>query len=638
MHKNATPDPGAVVPDIEHGADRDTRFIRALTAILGEQWVATDPCLLDTYAWQMNAETVVEGRFLPRFMAVVLPADTREVAAVVRLCNRHGVKYKATATGQGPWNGPAAENSAIQIDLRRLNRILDIDARNMIAVVEPYVTNNQLQTECMKRGLTCHIVGAGGQASQLASATSFNGHGPDGISCGFSSRNLLGFEWVTPEGKIVRVGSFDASGQWFSGDGPGPSLRGVIRGFAGAMGGLGVFTRAAVKIYPWSGPPKLRIEGRSPNYYTHIPSTHFAGIVSLPDFRSEADFGYALGEAEIASHVLINAPYLSIAALYPDNNKAAGGYRIPLFNRMHRNIYLICTAAHEKEARWKQKVLHRLVSAAGGGFLGSDGGLHGIANKMRWAACMTRYLGARDMLRSLPGLAAFALAEFRVHGFDKIRYGSPLNNALYGRLVRADANVRTITSFGGSFVTSMGCIAPWDVTIRSAQATLAIRKRMIARGQLADDGGDGDHGGMYEGGAFTHIESVICYAPEDGGQAEFTRRYNAEMNHAAARLKMGVPITSFGPAGAHLFSPLAFHYDRFTQRIKSVFDPNNAAEANWYTDPLYQPPPEQRSLARQVEDDACRIDTGSFEKSAAITPIGGERDWLSRRGYDSIPV
>jgi len=612
-------------------------FIDELTALLGEHWVATDPCVLDTYAWQMNAETVVDGRFLPRYRAIVLPADTGEVAAVVKLCNRRKVQYKATATGQGPWNGPANEDAAIQIDLRRLNRILEIDERNLYAVVEPYVTNNQLQTECMKRGLNCHIVGAGGQASQLASATSFNGHGPDGISMGFSSRNLLGFEWVTPDGEIVRAGSFDDSGRWFSGDGPGPSLRGIIRGFAGAMGGLGVFTKAALKVYPWSGPKILDIEGHSPNYYTHIPPQHIAGIVSLPDFKAEADFGYALGEAEIASHTLINSPYLSIAALYPDNNKAAEGYKVPLLNRMHRNIYLICSAAHESESRWQQKVINRLVRKARGGFLGSDGGLTGLDNKLRWIVRQTRDLGLRDMLRSVPGLLRFMIGEFRAHGWGKLFNGSPLDNALYGRLVRADANVRAGAAFGGSFVTSMGCIVPWDVTIRSAQVTLAIRRRLIERGELwADDGGDGDHGGMYEGGAFTHIESVVCYSPENPQQAQRTRRYNAAMNQAAVEQKLGVPITSFGPVGAAQFSPMAGQYDRITQRIKAVFDPANAAEASWYTDPKFRPAPAQQALADQVKRDRALLEIGELQVTDRLTPVDRERAWLAKRGYAEI--
>lgn len=619
--------------------DANVAFIADLVECLGEQWVATDPCILDTYAWQMNAETVSDTRYLERFKAIVLPENTEQVAAVVRICLKHRVQYKATATGQGPWNGPARGDSAIQIDMRRMNRIVEIDPLNMFAVVEPYVTNNMLQTECMTRGLNCHIHGAGGQASQLASATSFNGHGPDGISLGFSSRNLLGLEWVTAEGEIVRLGSFDSSGSWFSGDGPGPSMRGVIRGFAGAMGGLGVFTKAALKVYPWNGPTKLKVEGRSPNYYAHIPEHHFVGMVCLPDLKATADFGYALAETEIASHMMVNAPGMSIAALYPDNNKAAKGFDVPMLKRMHRNMYIITASAHADEARWKQRVLNRLTAQYSGGSLGNDGGLLGLANKARFALAMTRHLGMWDMLRSLPGLARFVLGELRIHGFNKLFQGStPLDNAIYGRLTRADANIRTIISFGGSFVTCMGCITTWDLSIRSSQVTLALRKRMIERGELdGSDEGNADHGGLYEGGTFSHIESPMFYAPNDVERAVFTRRYNTEMNHACATQKLGVPITSSGPVGTYVFSPISLNYDHYTARIKEVFDPHNSAEASWYTDRDYQPSPEQQKLDKDVVRDACAIPTEQFEVSSKLMPIGSkELDWLALRGYGAL--
>jgi hypothetical protein len=589
---------------------------------------------MDSYAWHMNAETLVGSHFMPRALAVVLPANTQEVESIVKLCIRHGVQYKATATGQGPWNAPVRENNSIQIDLRRMDRLISIDARNMYAVVEPYVTNNQLQTEAMKLGLNCHIIGAGGQASQLAAATSFNGHGPDGILCGFAGRNLLGFEWVTPDGEIVQAGSFDSSGQMFLGDGPGPSLRGVIRGFAGAMGGLGVFTKAAVKLYPWEGPAKLEVEGQSPDYYTHVPPNHLAGMLSVPDWGAMADLGYELGEAEVASHALRNAPALTVPALFADNNDAARGYRIPLLNAFNHVLHTVYTAAHREEMLYKQEVIERLTKPLGGGFLGNDTGVRSLANKLRFMRLYTRRIGVWKMIRSIPGLLAFVWHEVRQNGFGILRNGNPMDTVLYGKLVRADANVRAAVAMGGTFATSLGAITPWDVAVRSAQTGIEVKKPFIARGEIVDDGGDGGHGGLYEGGGFSHIETVAQYDPNDPKQAAAIPRFVAETNRAAIDRHCGIAINSFGPEGAHTWSSVAMDYDALIQRIKREFDPANSADGGWYTDPDYRPTDEQERLLEEVE--AEKLPQGNLEKSPHLVDPMIPEDWLKKRGYDQL--
>jgi hypothetical protein len=609
-------------------------FFDELRHIVGASWVHTDPCVLDSYAWHMNAETLVDSHFMPRALAVVLPANTREVASLVKLCIRHGVQYKATATGQGPWNAPKRENNSIQIDLRRMDRLISIDARNMYAVVEPYVTNNQLQTECMKLGLNCHIIGAGGQASQLAAATSFNGHGPDGIQCGFAGRNLLGFEWVTPEGEIVQAGSFDSSGQMFLGDGPGPSLRGVIRGFAGAMGGLGVFTKAAVKLYPWEGPPQLEVEGQSPDYYTHIPPNHISGALSVPDWSAMADLGYELGEAEVATYCLRNAPALTVPALFADNNDAARGYRIPLLNAFNHVLYTVYAAAHREEHLYKQEVIEQLTRPLGGGFLGSDGGVRGLANKLRFLRLYTRRIGVWKMIRSIPGLLSFVWHEVRHNGLGILRNGNPIDNVLYGKLVRADANVRAAVAMGGTFATSLGAITPWDVAVRSAQTGIEVKKAFIERGEIVDDGGDGGHGGLYEGGGFSHIETVAQYDPNDPKQAGAIPRFVAETNQAAIDRHCGIAINSFGPEGAHTWSAVAMDYDRLIQRIKQEFDPANSADGGWYTDPEYRPSAEQEQLLEEVSESG--LPPATLEASPHLTDPMIPEDWLRKRGYDQL--
>ena len=105
-----------------------------------------------------------QGHFSSRPVAAVLPGSAEEVQAIVKACNRFKVKYRAHSTGWVWLITPMAENVVI-LDMRRMNRILEIDKKNMFAVVEPYVVAAQLQAEAMKVGLNCNLIGAGASCS-----------------------------------------------------------------------------------------------------------------------------------------------------------------------------------------------------------------------------------------------------------------------------------------------------------------------------------------------------------------------------------------------------------------------------------------------------------------------------------------
>jgi glycolate oxidase len=75
---------------------------RALEDIVGPDNITEEPATLDSYAFQLNAETSRGGsKFLPRPLAAVVPGSTEEVQAIVKACNRYKIKYKAYGTGWG---------------------------------------------------------------------------------------------------------------------------------------------------------------------------------------------------------------------------------------------------------------------------------------------------------------------------------------------------------------------------------------------------------------------------------------------------------------------------------------------------------------------------------------------------------
>jgi glycolate oxidase len=339
---------------------------RELEDIVGTENISEDLAVLEGYAFQPWGGAEKGIRYFERPEAVVLPGSTREVQAIIKVCNRSGLQSKAFCTGFGSHNA-ADKEGVILLDLRRMNRILDIDEKNMYIVVEPYVSFAQVQAEAMKRGLCCHVIAAGSQTSFLASHTSMHGNNILSISHGYSGRNLFGFEWVLPTGEIVNIGSPGSGAGWFSGDGPGPSLRGIARGALGAMGGLGVFTKCAGHLHPWPGPTEINVTGISPYYEAEIPPYFEYHICEFPTWEQYGEAIYKIGEAGIAYALhKTGGPGSHGACVTGSNNeyyekRQAGELAVP-----RRSFAIIMAGNTSDEHQYQVKVLDKILEETGG--------------------------------------------------------------------------------------------------------------------------------------------------------------------------------------------------------------------------------------------------------------------------------
>ncbi len=291
----------------------------AIEDIVGADNISDDPAILDSYAFEVMAELVRpnHSHYMPRPWAVVMPGCTEEVAAVTRLSNKYGIKVKPISTGWYHWAAPLTDNQpTIQFDLRRMDKIIEIDEKNMYAIVEPYVICAQLQAEVMKRGLNVNIIGAGCSTSIVASACAYSGSGPSSYSMGNNSDNLLGQEWVTPAGEILRTGSLSSGCGWFCSEGPGPSPRGITRGVLGSRGGLGTYTKCAIKLSPWQGPPVMEPKGPPPGYRLPIHENVRAYTIGAPSWDAWANCYYQIYDNGIGSifHRQFNMVGAAVAA------------------------------------------------------------------------------------------------------------------------------------------------------------------------------------------------------------------------------------------------------------------------------------------------------------------------------------
>jgi glycolate oxidase len=275
---------------------------RALEDIVGSENISQDPAIMDSYNQVWANKNFFGEKWSTRPAAVVLPSTTEEVQAIVRACNRYDIHFKPFSSGFETQAIALENEHSITLDLKRMNRILEIDTKNMHAVVEPYVSIYRLQLELAKHGLYIGTAGAGPMTGIVASHCCHSGTGSTQVFCGALGRNVLGCEWVLPTGDVLRMGSAESGSGWFSADGPGFGLRGVLRGHSGTNGGNGVVTKCSAKLYPWYGPPEWEFKGAVPGIKQpeEVLDGYKVFIVTFPEEDDTFDALRELGQAQIA--------------------------------------------------------------------------------------------------------------------------------------------------------------------------------------------------------------------------------------------------------------------------------------------------------------------------------------------------
>jgi hypothetical protein len=277
--------------------ERHSIILEALQSAIGKENVEDSPSVMMAYHRDWLPPGILNP-MLPEF--VVLPNGTEEVQKVIRICNRYNVPF--IPLGSNQWSVTTAPNrpGTLLIDSKRMGRILEIDDKNMYAVIEPYVTMAQIHSEANRRGLYLGSPEASAQASAMAGHV-FQGMWGVGHRLGVGHRNILAMEWVLPSGEILRTGAWATHpGGRFSGEGPGTDLRGMLRGLAGAMGGAGMVTRMAIKLHPYPGPKEFPCEGIIPNHTSTLPADRFQWyIIKYPSLEKAAHAMYEIARAEI---------------------------------------------------------------------------------------------------------------------------------------------------------------------------------------------------------------------------------------------------------------------------------------------------------------------------------------------------
>jgi len=277
---------------------------KALQSIVGSDYVTANPaecqaytgrgCWMEIYWWSGISR---------RPAAVILPQTAEQVARIIKVCNHYDIAYLPGSTfGWLPLSGANLRDNFLVVDLKRMNN-LEIDEKNMYALVGPGVIYAHLQAEAMKKDLYTMLPSGGGGVGVVANQLTL-GVGSLCYRITTSSlRRMNGVEWVTPEGEIVRMGSLvngDESGYWRGGLGPG--LLGILKGYSSWTGSMGIVTKMALKLYPFQ-PERLESEGIGGDSAVKLPLSMRWYNIAFPAEEALQKAVREIGRAQIGAYI-----------------------------------------------------------------------------------------------------------------------------------------------------------------------------------------------------------------------------------------------------------------------------------------------------------------------------------------------
>ena len=208
-------------------------LIRDLRDALGEMHVLHLPEDLIAYEYDATIDRA-------RPDAVVFPASTADVSAAVRIANVHDVPVVPRGSGTGLAGGAIPVQGGVVVAMTRMRRIVELNAANRIAVVEPGVINLDLQAACEQHGLRYAPDPSSQRICTIGGNVGTNAGGPHTLAHGSTVNHVLGVEVVLADGAAMWLGGRQP-------DVPGPDLRGV---FCGSEGTLGIVTQICVALTP----------------------------------------------------------------------------------------------------------------------------------------------------------------------------------------------------------------------------------------------------------------------------------------------------------------------------------------------------------------------------------------------------
>jgi len=205
---------------------------RELEGMLGPGGVLSDPEELLVY----ESDGLTLFRALADF--VVFPSTAEQVSGLVKWANREGLPFVARGAGTGLSGGCLPAEGGLVISLMRMNRVVEVDYDNQVAIVEPGLVNLHLSWAVEGRGFYYAPDPSSQQACTIGGNIANNSGGPHTLKYGVTTNHVLGLEVVLPDGELLWLGGKTREAHGYD----------LVGLFVGSEGTFGIATKIAVRI------------------------------------------------------------------------------------------------------------------------------------------------------------------------------------------------------------------------------------------------------------------------------------------------------------------------------------------------------------------------------------------------------
>jgi glycolate oxidase len=214
-------------PALEH--------LEAFRAIVGATHVLLDEEALDRYAHDETEDL----HFLPDM--VIRPANAEEIGAILKICNEYRIPVTPRGAGTGLSGGALPHLGGVVLSIERLNRIINIDERNLQVTTEPGVITEVLQDAIKAKGLFYPPDPSSRGSCMIGGNIAENSGGPKAVKYGVVKDYVLNLEVVLPSGDIIWTGANVLK------NATGYNLTQLL---VGSEGTLGIVTKAVLRLIP----------------------------------------------------------------------------------------------------------------------------------------------------------------------------------------------------------------------------------------------------------------------------------------------------------------------------------------------------------------------------------------------------